>query len=68
MKGPRTCLVHCGNQIRFVHADHLKGTGGDPSWGSVACSRKSSQAEELVESQAAEEDCLVLPEPLPSEF
>lgn len=56
------------NQICFVHADHLKATGGDTSWGSVACSRKSSRAEELVESQAAEEDCLVLPEPLPSEF
>ena len=68
VKGPRTNLVRCGNHIRFVHADHLKGTGGDPSWGSVACSRKSSRAEELVESQAAEEDCLVLPEPLPSEF
>ena len=68
VKGPRTYLVPCGNQIRFVHADHLKGTGGDSSWGSVACSRKSSRAEELVESQAAEEDCLVLPEPLPSEF
>ena len=67
VKGPRTYLVRCGNQIRFVHADHLKGTGGDPSSGSVACSRKSSRAEELVESQAAEEACLVLPEPLPSE-
>ena len=68
VKGPRTYLVRCGNQIRFVHVDHLKGTGGDPSWGSVACSRKSSRADKLVESQAAEEDCLVLPEPFSSEF
>ena len=68
VKGPRTYLVRCGNQNSFVHADHLKGTGGDPSWASVACNRKNSRAEELVESQAAEEDCLVLPEPLPSEF
>ena len=68
MKGPRTYLVRSGNQIRFVHADRLKGTGGDPFWGSVACSRKSSLTEELVESQAIEEECLVLPEPLPSEF
>ena len=68
VKGPRTYLARCGNQIRFVHADHLKGTGGNPSWGSVTGSRKSSRAEELVESQAAEEDCLVLLEPLPSEF
>ena len=52
VKGPRTYLVRCGNQIGFVPADHLKGTGGDPSWGSVACSRKSSRVEELVESQA----------------
>ena len=68
VKGPRTYLVRCGNQIRFVYADHLKGTGGNHSWGSVAGSRKSSRAEELVESQAAREDCLVLPKPLPSEF
>ena len=68
VKGPRTYLVRCGNQIRFVHVDHLKGTGCNPSWGSVAGSRKSSRAEELVESQAAEKDCLVLPEPHSSEF
>ena len=53
VKGPRTYLVRCGNQIRFVHADHLKGTGSDPSWGSVACSRTSSRTEKLVESQAS---------------
>ena len=64
VKGPRTYLVRCGNQI----VDHLKGTGCNPSWGSVAGSRKSSRAEELVESQAAEKDCLVLPEPHSSEF
>ena len=34
----------------------------------MAGSRKSSRAEELVESQAAEEDCLVLPKPPPSGF
>ena len=68
VKGPHTYLVRCGSQIRFVHMDHLKGTGGNPSWGSVAGSRKSSRGEELVEAQAAEEYCLVLPEPLPSEF
>lgn len=54
VKGPRNYLVRCGNQIRFVHADHLKGTGGNPSWGSVAGGRKSSRVEELVESEAAE--------------
>ena len=31
VKGPRTYLVCCGNQIRFVHVDHLKGTGCNPS-------------------------------------
>ena len=68
MKGPRTYLVCCGNQIRFVHADHSKGTGGNPFWGPVAGNTKSSRAEESVESQAGKEDCLVLPKPLPSEF
>ena len=67
VKGPRTYLVHCGSQIRFVHVDHLKGTVWNPSWGSVAGSIKNSRAE-LVESQAAAKDCLVLPEPLPIEF
>ena len=37
VKGPRTYLVHCGNQIRFVYADHLKGTGCNPSWGYWNC-------------------------------
>ena len=27
VKGPRTYLVRCGNQVRFVHIDHLKSTG-----------------------------------------
>ena len=66
--GPRSYLDSCGNQIRFVHVDHLKGTGCNPSRGLVAGSRKSSRAEELVESQAAEKDCLVLPKPLSSVF
>ena len=48
--------------------DHLNGTGCHPSLGSVAGGRESSRVEELVESQAAEKDCLVLPEPLSSEF
>ena len=34
----------------------------------MAGSRKSSRAEKLVESQAAEKICLVLPEPHSSEF
>ena len=33
VKSPRTYLVRSGNQIRFVHADRLKGTGGDPFLG-----------------------------------
>ena len=33
VKGPCTYLVRCGNQIRFVHVDHLKGTGCNPSRG-----------------------------------
>ena len=33
VKGPRTYLVRCGNQIRFVHVDHLKGTGCNLSRG-----------------------------------
>ncbi|KAL9975231.1 hypothetical protein ACROYT_G012365 [Oculina patagonica] len=31
VKGPRTYLVRCGNQVRFVHVDHLKSTACDPS-------------------------------------
>ena len=27
VKGPRTYLVRCGNQVRFVHVDYLKSTG-----------------------------------------
>ena len=67
VKCPRTYLVRCGNQIRFIHVDHLKRTGCNPSLSSVAGGRESSRMEELVESQAAEKDCLVLPEPLSSE-
>ena len=68
MKGPRTSLVRCGNQIRFVHVDHLKGTGCDPSLSSAAGGGENSRAEELLGSQAAEKDCLVLLEPLSSTF
>ena len=49
VKGPSTYLVRCGNRIRFVHVDHLKGTGCNPSWDSVAGSGKSSRADELVQ-------------------
>ena len=56
VKSPRTYLVRCRNQLRFVHVDHLKGTGCNLSLGSVAGGKKSSRVEELVESQAAEKD------------
>ena len=40
----------------------------NPSLGSVAGGRENSRVKEMVESQAAEKDCLLLPEPLSSEF
>ena len=36
--------------MRYVHVDHLKGTGCNLFWGSVAGIREISHAEELVES------------------
>lgn len=51
--GPCTYLVHRGNQIHFVHVDQLKGTGCNPSFGSVAGCRERSRLEESVESHAA---------------
>ena len=46
----------------FVHVDHFKGTGCNPSLGSMTGSRESSRVEESVESQAAVKDCPVFPE------
>ena len=63
VKGPRTYLGCCGKQIHCVHVDHLKGTGSYSSLSSVAGGGENSRVEELVKSQAAEKDCLVLPEP-----
>ena len=43
VKSPRTYLVRRRNLLRFVHMDHSKGTGCNPSLGSVAGGKKSSE-------------------------
>lgn len=60
--GRCTYLVHRGNQIHFVHVDQLKGTGCNPSFGSVAGCRERSRLEESVESHAVVKYCLVFPD------
>ena len=51
VKGPRTYLVRCGNQIGFVDVDHLKRTGCRPSSPAVEESAFDC-AREFGESQA----------------
>ena len=52
VKGPRTYLVRCGNQIRFVHEDHLKSARRFQSSSSWEGERESDYAGNLLRSQA----------------
>ena len=67
---PRSTHLPCSlwEPNSFCPCGSLERNWLQPFLGLVADSRKSSRAEGLVESQAAEKDCLVLPEPFSSEF
>ena len=53
MKGPRTYLVRCGDQIRFVHGDHLKIACCIQSSSSWEGEEDSNYARNLLSSLAA---------------
>ena len=52
MKGPRTYLARCGDQIRFVHEDHLKSARCTQSSSSWEGEEDSNYARNLLSSQA----------------
>ena len=69
MKGPRTYLVRCGDQIRFVHGDHLKSACCIQSSSSWEGEEDSNYARNLLSSSAAVQSGAWSPsEPLVSTF
>ena len=52
MKGPRAYLARCGDQIRFVHEDHLKSARCTQSSSSWEGEEDSNYARNLLSSQA----------------
>ena len=52
VKCPRTYLVRCGSQIRFVHVDHLKISRCIQSSNSWEGEEDSNYAENLLSSKA----------------
>ena len=52
MKGPRTYLVRCEDQIRFVHVDHLKSARWFQSSSSWEDEKDSIYARNFPSSQA----------------
>ena len=61
MKGPRTYLVRCGNQIRFVHVDHLKSARRFQSSSSWEGEGESNYTGNLLSSQAEVRSALLSP-------
>ena len=61
MKGPRTYLVRCGNQIRFVHVDHLKSARCFQSSSSWEGEGESDYTGNLLSSQAEVRSALLSP-------
>ena len=51
VKGPRTYLVRCGKQVRFVHIDYLKSTACKPSGPVAAMSAPLEELPSMVESE-----------------
>ena len=60
VKGPRTYLVRCGDQIRFVHEDHLKSARCTQSSSSWEGEEDSNYARNLQSSQAEVERGILL--------